>query len=138
MPDAAVRLAPHWQFIRYAATGLLLNGMLYAAYLGLTAGLLGSRAAMTVTYGAGVLMGFVLNGRFAFRGHGAGRGALRRYIVSYLIGYIVNFLALWLLVDRAGLPHRIVQGIMILVLAFLLFALQRYWVFAAAPLRSAS
>jgi putative flippase GtrA len=117
------------QFIRYATIGLLLNAALYGAYLLLTHTLMGSRAAMTLTYGAGVLIGFVLNRKVTFRYYGRNTGALVRYVVSYGIGYVIDFTALWLLVDHAGLAHEVVQGGVIAVLPVALFTLQRYWVF---------
>ena len=52
------------QFIRYAAVGLMLNIVLFGVYLLLTRGLMGSPAAMTATYSAGVLIGFVLNSKY--------------------------------------------------------------------------
>jgi putative flippase GtrA len=117
------------QLIRYAAIGLLLNAALYGAYLLLTHTLMGSRAAMTLTYCSGVLIGFVLNRKITFRYHGDNAGALLRYIASYVIGYAINFMTLWLLVDHAGIAHEIVQGGVIVTLPVVLFALQRYWVF---------
>jgi putative flippase GtrA len=121
------------QFIRYVAIGLVVNAALYGAYLLLTHTLMGSRTAMTLTYGSSVLIGFVLNRKITFRYHGSNVGALLRYFVSYLIGYVINLTALWLLVDHAGIAHEVVQGGMIVLLAIVLFALQRYWVF---PVRS--
>jgi putative flippase GtrA len=119
------------QFLRYAAIGLLLNAALYGAYLLLTHTLLGSRAAMTLTYGAGVLIGFILNRTLTFRYRGENSGALLRYFGSYAIGYAINLTALWLLVDRAGMAHEAVQGGMTVTLPVVLFALQKYWVFSA-------
>ncbi len=119
------------QFIRYAVIGLMLNAVLYGAYLLLTHTLMGSRAAMTITYCAGVLIGFMLNRDITFRYCGGNLGALLRYIASYVIGYAINFAVLWLFVDRWGMAHEIVQGGVILTLPVGLFVLQRYWVFSA-------
>jgi hypothetical protein len=33
------------------------------------------------------------------------------------------------LVDRMGYPHQLVQGVAIVVLAILLFLMQKFWVF---------
>ena len=58
------------QFIRYAMIGVLLNAALYGSYLLLTHTVMGSRAAMSITYCVGVLIGFLLNRKitFSFRG----------------------------------------------------------------------
>lgn len=119
------------QFLRYAVIGLLLNAALYGAYVLLTHTVMGSRAAMTVTYVSGVLLGFVLNRRITFRYRGGNAGALTRYVASYAIGYLINLAALWLLVDHVGIAHEIVQAVVIVTLPVVLFALQRYWVFPA-------
>ena len=119
------------QLIYFIAIGVSLNAALYAVYLLLTHTVMGSRAAMTVTYGAGVLIGFALNRRFTFRFIGGGGSALLRYVGAYAIGYAINFVALWVLVDGYGLAHEIVQGFMVPTLAAILFLLQRYWVFPA-------
>ena len=68
------------QLIRFALVGIFLNASLYAAYLLLTHTVLGSRAAMTITYCAGLLIGFVLNRRITFRFDGANGPALLRYV----------------------------------------------------------
>ena len=84
---------------------------------------------MTLLYITGVAQTFLFNRSWSFRRRGVLQGAFTRYVTSYLLGYMLNFITLWLAVDRLGLPHQIVQGVMVLVLAVLLFLLQKYWVF---------
>jgi putative flippase GtrA len=98
------------QAASFVLIGLAVNAALYAAYLLLTHTLLGSFAAMTVTYCSGVVMGFLLNRRFTFGFEGRKTAALIRYVGAYLFGYLVNFAGLWLLADRGGIPHEVVQG----------------------------
>ena len=133
------------QLIRYGIIGLSLNAGLYGAYLLLTRSLMGSHAAMTITYCSGVLIGFLLNRQITFRYKGGNHAALLRYIASYAFGYLLNWMAIWFFVDRMGLPHELVQGGVILALAVLLFILQRFWVFpqnsrsfTGIPVRSVS
>lgn len=121
------------QFIRYAIIGVLLNAALYGSYLALTHTVMGSRAAMSITYCAGVLLGFVLNREFTFRYRGNDASAMLRYVASYFIGYVVDYLGLWLLVDHAGVAHELAQAGLTVAIAFMLFALQRYWVFWPSP-----
>ena len=52
-----------------------------------------------------------------------------RYVATYGFGYLLNLAVLWITVDQMGLPHEVVQGIMILSLAVILFVLQKFWVF---------
>jgi len=121
------------QFVRYATIGVLLNASLYIAYVLLTHTVMASRPAMTLTYAAGVLAGFMLNRSITFGFRGDRIGSLARYVASYAIGYLINFVGLWLLAEHAGFRHEWVQAFMIIALAFILFALQRFWVFSPSP-----
>jgi putative flippase GtrA len=120
------------QFIRYALVGLASNALLYAAYLVLTRLGAEPKLAMTLLYLTGVLQTFVFNKRWSFRHGGLHGPAFVRYCAAYALGYVVNFVALALLVDRLGWPHQGVQGVMIVLLALMLFALQKFWVFRPA------
>jgi len=122
-------MAVHQQFMRYVVVGLASNAFIYAIYIVLTYLGIGPKLAMTLLYGVGVLQTFVFNKNWSFRFDGAATPALARYAMAYGAGYAINFLALVVLVDRAGLPHMWVQGVMILVVALMLFLLQRHWVF---------
>jgi len=122
-------MAFHKQFLRYAVVGLMSNAIIYAIYIVLTYLGTGPKLAMSLLYSVGVLLTFVVNKKWSFRFGGAAAPALLRYATAYAVGYVLNFLALLFLVDQAGLPHQWVQGAMILVVAFMLFMAQRYWVF---------
>jgi len=117
------------QFVRYATVGLASNGLAYVLYLGLTSVGVGHKLAMSLIYGASALQTFFFNKKWAFQFSGAMSPALARYVIVYALGYIINFLALWLLVDVAGFAHQWIQAVMIVVVAMILFGVQRYWVF---------
>jgi putative flippase GtrA len=117
------------QLIRYAIVGVASNAVLYLAYLGLTFYGTPPKAAMSIGYAIGVVHGFAVNRRWTFGQCGAGTAAFARYLTAYAIGYIANFAMLVALVDGAGLPHQLVQGIAVLTIAALLFMLQKLWVF---------
>ncbi len=117
------------QFLRYGVVGLLSNAALYLAYLALTAAGMEVKLAMTLLYALGVAQTFVFNKRWSFRHDGLHGPAFVRYCVSYGLGYVINLLALFVLVDRLGYPHRIVQGLLMVYLAVMLFLLQKFWVF---------
>lgn len=118
-----------WQLFRFALVGLGSNAVLYLLYLLLTGLGLGHKTAMTLLYILGVLQTFVFNRHWTFRHQGKMPKALRRYLASYGFGYCFNLGMLLIMVDRLGLSHQIVQGILILITAGLLFLLQKYWVF---------
>lgn len=119
------------QFVRYVLVGLGLNAALYATYLLLTWWIMGSEAAMTITFSVGTLLGFLANRSLTFRHRGDRLAALRRFLACYAILYLIDFIALGVFAGQMGVPHQIVQGCVILVLPLLAFIMQKYWVFPA-------
>jgi len=122
-----------WQLVRFGAVGLLSNAIGYLLYLLMTAAGMGPKLAMTLLYILGVAQTFAFNRRWSFRHEGHFAPALIRYVVAYGSGYLLNFVVLWLCVDKLGYPHQIVQGLMVLTLAALLFVTQKFWVFREYP-----
>jgi putative flippase GtrA len=120
------------QFIRYILVGLGLTAAGYAMYLLLTWRIMGSEAAMTITFSVGTLLSFLANRGFTFRHRGYQLPALRRFLACYAILYLIDFIALWVVAGQMGVPHQIVQGCVILVLPLPAFLMQKYWVFPAA------
>jgi len=117
------------QLGRYLIVGLASNAIGYVLYLVLTAEGMGHKVAMTLLFVVGVLQTFIFNKRWSFDHQGATGSALLRYFTAYAAAYFLNLLALVVLVDSWGLPHQAVQGAMVLLLAGMLFVLQRRWVF---------
>ena len=119
-------------FLRYATVGALSNVSGYLIYIALNLAGCGPKLAMTLTYGVGVLQTFLFNQRWSFQFSGTTAPALLRYVFVYAVGYLINFIALMLLVDKLGFPHVVVQGLLILIIATMLFLAQKYWVFPRA------
>ena len=119
------------QFVRYVAIGLALNGALYVAYLLLSSQVTSSRGAMTITFAAGTLLSFIANRNLTFGHRGDQWRALLRFVACYAGLYIINFAALWIVAERIGVPHQIVQAGTILSLPLISFVIQKYWVFPA-------
>lgn len=117
------------QGLRFVAIGLASNAILYLLYLLLTWGGLGHKTAMTLLFAVGTLQTFVFNKRWTFAHQGLIPVSLLRYVAIYSLAYLLNLAALLFFVDYLGLPHQIVQGVMILMLAAMLFLLQKFWVF---------
>lgn len=91
---------------------------------------MGHKTSMTLLYVVGVLQTFLFNKRWTFSHDGAHRGPFIRYLLAYLFGYLFNLAVLLVLVDWMRWPHQFVQGVVIIILAAMLFLLQKYWVFA--------
>ena len=106
------------------------NLLLYLAYLALTGLGIGHKTAMTALYATGVCLTFLFNRNWTFGHSGRLRKSFAAYLGIYLFGYVVNYCALLIFVDRLGFRHEWVQGVMILFIAVLMFALQKFFVFA--------
>lgn len=117
------------QLLRFGVGGVAVNLALYVVYLVLLHLGVEYRAAMSVVYCVGTVLGFVLHRRWTFRNQGAWRRAFGRYVAAYAIGYLLNLVGLWLLVDVTRQPAAVAQGFMILVVAGFLFVVQKLWVF---------
>ena len=52
-----------------------------------------------------------------------------RFLIAYGFCYVINVALLALFADYLGFSHLIVQALAVVILACLLFILQRYWVF---------
>lgn len=117
-------------FVRYAVVGVCSNLGLYLAYIGLSHAGIGHKTAMTVAFVLGILVTFVFNRNWSFQSSQPAKGAFVRYAATYVLGYLVNLAALVLLVDFAGYPHELVQALMVVLVATMIFVLQRRWVFA--------
>lgn len=121
--------ALHRQLIRYAVVGLMSNLLCYFVYLGLTRLGMDPKLAMSILYFVGVLQTFVFNRNWTFKHSGAQRAVFSRYCAAYAGGYVLNLSVLYVFVDLYGYPHQAIQGMMILILAAMLFVAQKFWVF---------
>ncbi len=115
------------QVIWFGVVGFASNLVLYLVYLGLTSIGLGHKIATSILHFVRVLQTFVFNKKWTFRHHGHQMVTFMRYIKLYAFGYLINLAVLIVMVDQlVNSPER-VQGV--LVLAVLLFVLQKAWVF---------
>lgn len=126
----------HIQFARYVIVGIVSNAIIYVIYIALTRIGLGPKLAMSLLYGVGVLQTFLFNKRWTFGHNGAHSIVFLRYCMSYGFGYVINLVVLLVMVDIFGYRHEIVQGMMIFVLAVMLFLLQKFWVFRVAKTKA--
>jgi putative flippase GtrA len=118
------------QAIRFGIVGFISNGLGFCWYFFLTWLGMGPKVAMSLLFVIGVLQTFLFNKRWSFRYAGTDKSVLGRYIATYVFGYLLNLAMLVVLVDWAEFPHLPVQAAMILVVAALMFLLQKFWVFA--------
>jgi putative flippase GtrA len=119
------------QSLRFVVVGLASNLLLFLLYLLVTTLGIGPKIAMTLLFALGTMQTFIFNKRWTFAHRGFLQASFLKYVAIYSFAYLLNLTALLVLVDNLGYPHQVVQGIMILSIAMMLFLLQKYWVFRA-------
>jgi putative flippase GtrA len=119
------------QAVRFAVVGLASNALGFCWYLLLTWLGMGPKAAMSLLFLIGTSQTFIFNKHWSFQYGGTDRLVLVRYFVAYGLGYVLNLAMLIVLVDYANYPHAPVQAAMIVVVAAVMFLLQKFWVFAS-------
>lgn len=123
--------------LRFAVVGAVSNGVLYALYLVMRYLGVEHNLAMTGAFLIGVVQTFLANRSWSFRSRVKAAPAFGRYLFIYLIAYLINLMASVIFVDRLGYPDRAVQAIMVVVIAVLLFAAQKLWVFRPSDRQAA-
>lgn len=121
------------QLIRFGVVGLASNLLGFVWYLLATWLGVGPKIAMSLLFLIGTLQTFIFNKRWSFEHRGPSRSVFMRYLTVYLFGYLFNLLMLVIFVDIAKYSHVAVQGTMILVVAAMMFILQKFWVFPMPP-----
>lgn len=115
--------------LRFSVVGALSNIILYMLYLLITFAGVEYKAAMTVLFVVGCVQTFFVNRLWTFKDQGMVSSKFIKYFLIYFFAYIFNFLALLVLSDVFGYPHYIVQLLVVLMVAVLLYFLQKYWIF---------
>jgi putative flippase GtrA len=119
------------QLVRYGLNGVVVTGLYSAVMTGgdsLVPGHIQSwnLAAFLVS----VVVGYNLHSRITFKGRGERGGqAQLRFFLAALPSYAVNAFWTWLLGTALHLPHWTIQLPIWFVTPFMIFAINRWWVF---------
>lgn len=119
------------QMLRFGLVGVASNLVIYLLYLFITTAGIGPKTAMTVLFAIGALQTFFFNKRWTFVHSGYTKLTFVKYVFAYCIAYLLNLMAMVLFVDCWHLSHQIVQAVMIVLIALILFCLQKFWIFAS-------
>lgn len=117
------------QVVRYGVVGVLNNLWGYLLYLVVTWAWLDPKVAVTLMYPVGAFTAYFGHAKYSFAYTGRTSHGLVRYTIAHATGYGANMAMLYVLSDRLGYPHQLVQGATIFVVAGILFLLFRYFVF---------
>lgn len=117
------------EFIRYAAVGVGTNVCGFLIYVLFTT--LGVSPVLTISIFYPIYLGlaFYLNKKWSFSHKGHISRTAVKYLIAYFCCYILNVAVLKFFNEYLGYSHLIVQAITIIVMALLLFLVQKYWVF---------
>lgn len=116
------------QLLSFGLIGVINNVALYGVYILLTFLGVNVLLAMTLVFCGGVLLSWLLNGRFTFKRRLTSVSA-KRMGIAYLVAYVANALFLSVAHYVFYLPHEVIQGMIMVLLAVGLFFAQRHWVF---------
>lgn len=119
------------QLIRYGLNGVIVTAVYTAIYVGLDSWThapvqLCNVAAFLVV----VVVGYQLHSRITFVGQGERGGrAFVRFFIAALPSFALNAFWSWLFATALHLPHWTVQVPVWFVTPFMIFAINRWWVF---------
>ena len=119
------------QLVRYGINGVIVTSCYTAVYVGLDSIThLPIQFCNFCAFMVAVVIGYQLHGRFTFAGRGErGWGAQFRYFLAALPSLAVNAFWTWLFATALHLPHWTVQIPIWFVTPFMIFAINRWWVF---------
>lgn len=117
------------QLFRYAFVGIASNLAGYLGYLLITYLGVSPKIAMSVLYVVGASIGFWGNRKLTFAYEGSVLGAGVRYFIAHFFGYLINLSILFVMVDKLGYAHQLVQAVAIFVVAAFLFIAFKFFVF---------
>jgi putative flippase GtrA len=120
------------QFIRFAVAGLGVTALSTLIYLvAATSGDLNPLLANTLSHLVGVVAGYAVHSRWSFRAETGGGPALR-FAAASGAAFALNSAWVWLATGLLALPSWSPVPAMLVATPLASFALNRYWVFAAA------
>lgn len=111
------------RFSRFLVAGLVNTGGTYLLYLALLL-VMPYAWAYSVTYAAGILLGYLLSARFVFRSNISWRTAAL-YPLVYLVNYAVGLGLLWLAVERLGMPKQVAPLLVLVATTPLMYVMTK-------------
>lgn len=110
-------------FPRFVIAGGLNTALTYILYLGLLP-LMPYAWAYSLSYVAGIALGYLLNSKWVFKSQASFRTATA-YPLTYGINYVLGVGLLWLLVEFVGVPKEIAPLIVVAVSMPVMYVITR-------------
>lgn len=117
------------QLFSYGMVGITVNLAAYLTYVFIT--YLGGtpKLTMSVLYVLTAFVSFLGNRKLTFAYRGGFLGSGLRFSIAHVFGYLINLALLFVLVDKFGYPHQMVQICAIIIVAIFLFITFKLFVF---------
>jgi len=119
------------QLFRYIVNGVIVTSIYTAVMTGMDSLFHGHLQIWNMlAFLVSVVVGYNLHGRFTFKGRGdRGWRAFLRFFLAALPSYFVNAFWTWLFATALHLPHWTIQVPIWCITPFMIFAINRWWVF---------
>jgi putative flippase GtrA len=119
------------QLIRYGILGVFVTLCGQSAYVALDTFTAAPIQLCNVAgFVVSLVIGYNLHSRYTFRDQGErGWPAFLRFFLAALPSYAVNAFWTWLIITALKLPHIAVQVPIFCITPFMIFAINRWWVF---------
>lgn len=118
------------QFLKFGTVGVANTLLTFIVYTVLVKGFgVWYIAASAAGFVAGATNGFLINGRWTFRGHRGGSHTALRWALVQGLGLLANLGLIYLLVDEASAGKLVGQAIAIAVIVGITFYANRRWTF---------
>jgi putative flippase GtrA len=117
------------QFVRYGIVGVLTNTVAYLAFLLIAYFGVEPKLAMTIVYLIFASLGFIGHKKWSFSHEGLFLKTGMRFIVAHSLAYLLNLFLLYFFFNVLGYPYQLVQAGIIVVLAFFLYTMFKFFVF---------
>ena len=115
---------------KYGLVGIIGNLMGYFTYILFTYLGLTPVLAISILYPIGAIFGYYGNKEYTFSYKGKVSSSSIRYIFAHFGGYLMNIFILYIFVSKLNLPHQLVQGAAIFIVAIYLFFILKVFVFS--------
>lgn len=131
MTAVAQRREMFWQVVRYGVNGSIVTSAYSAVLIVLDSWThLPLQICNIAGYLTALSLGYFLHSRVTFRNHGSrDRTSQIRFVMASLPSLALNAFWAWLLITALALPHWTLYVPLWLVTPFMIFALNRWWVF---------
>ena len=118
------------RFAKFAIVGVIAtvtHTLVFAAAI--EVGRIEAVTANALAFSVAVLVGYALNRRWTFAGHGAHGARLWRYVAGALAGLAVNSAIMYVVVHRIHWSPYVGLVLALIIVPPVTFALNQFWVF---------